>query len=62
MSVGVGDFHCGLLKWRENDEKWEKTCMGAKKKQGWSVMCWGMIMWRNKVPFHVWSVETEVEK
>jgi len=33
-----------------------------KKKQGTSVMCWGIISWNWKGPFHVWPAETKEEK
>ncbi|RPB02247.1 hypothetical protein L873DRAFT_1673763, partial [Choiromyces venosus 120613-1] len=39
--------------WRETGEKWHNDCLGAKKKQGETVMYWGMVMWGWKGPFFV---------
>jgi len=62
MAVEVGAVFGTNLVWREKEEKWQQDCVGTKKKQGTSVMCWGMISWGWKGPFHVWSAETKEEK
>jgi hypothetical protein len=36
--------------------------VGGKKKQGPTVMCWGMIGYDLKGPFHVWDPETPEER
>jgi len=46
----------------ETSEKWHDDCVGAKKKQGEAVMCWGMVMWGWKGPFFVWVAETPEER
>lgn len=61
MSIEVGGTFGISLVWRDKDEQWHDDCVGAKKKQGPSVMCWGFIMWNYKGPFHVWDAETEEE-
>ena len=62
MSIEVGG-NWGLNRvWRDKSEKWHKDCVGAKKKQGPTVMCWGMIGWQWKGPFYIWTTETEEEK
>lgn len=62
MSIEVGG-NWGLNRvWRGIDERWHADCVGAKKKQGPTVMCLGMIGWQWKGPFYVWSSETEKEK
>ncbi|KAF8248736.1 hypothetical protein K440DRAFT_545932, partial [Wilcoxina mikolae CBS 423.85] len=48
--------------WWDKMERWHTDCMGIKKKPGSSVMCWGMIGYGWKGPFHVWDPETEKEK
>ena len=62
MSIEVGGLFGLNLVWRDNTERWHSDCVGAMKKQGVSVMCWGMIGWGWKGPFHVWESETEDEK
>ena len=37
-------------------------CWGKEEKQGPTVMCWGMIGYGWKGPFHVWETETEEER
>lgn len=62
MSIEVGG-NWGLNSvWRDKTERWNKDCVGAKKKQGPTVMCWGMIGWGWKGPFHVWIAETDEER
>ena len=48
--------------WRDKTERWNKDCVGAMKKQGETVMCWGMIGYGWKGPFYVWDSETDAEK
>ena len=48
--------------WRDKAERWHHDCVGAKKKQGPTVMCCGMIGYGWKGPFHVWETETEEER
>ena len=48
--------------WRDKTERWHHDCVGAKKKQGPAVMCWGMIGYGWKGPFHVSETETEEER
>ena len=43
MSIEIGGLMGVYIVWREADEKWHDDCVGAKKKQGTTVMCWGMI-------------------
>ena len=43
MSIEVGGLFGLNLVWRDKTEKWHKDCVGCMKKQGESVMCWGMI-------------------
>jgi len=62
MSIEVGGTFGISFVWRDKTERWHTDCMGAKKKQGSSVMCWGMIGYGWKGPFHVWNPETEEEK
>ncbi|KAA8892805.1 hypothetical protein FN846DRAFT_788800, partial [Sphaerosporella brunnea] len=62
MAIEVGGTFGVCLVWRDQSEKWEDDCVGAKKKQGPSVMCWGFIMWNYKGPFHVWDPETKEER
>ena len=62
MSIEVGDIYDVSLVWRANDEEWEDNCIGAKKEQGPAVMCWGVISWGIKGPFHVWDSESNTEK
>ena len=62
MSIEIG-ANWGLNSvWREKSEKWHKDCIGARKKQGRTVMCWGMIGWNFKGPFYVWTPETDEER
>jgi len=62
MSIEVGGTFGISLVWRDKTEPWHKDCVGATKKQGSSVMCWGMIGYGWKGPFYVWDPETEEEK
>jgi len=43
MSIEVGGLFGLNLVWRDKTERWYSDCVGAMKKQGVSVMCWGMI-------------------
>ncbi|PUU79439.1 hypothetical protein B9Z19DRAFT_945036, partial [Tuber borchii] len=43
MSIEVGGLYRLHLVWRDSTERWHEDCVGAMKKQGISVMCWGMI-------------------
>ncbi|RPB05353.1 hypothetical protein L873DRAFT_1785580 [Choiromyces venosus 120613-1] len=61
MSIEVGTCFGVNLVWREQGEQWHEDCVG-KKKKGVTVMCWGMIGWNWKGPFHIWAKETRVEK
>lgn len=62
MSIEVGGTFGLSFVWREKHERWADNCVGAKKKQGPSVMCWGMIGWGWKGPFHVWESESKAER
>ncbi|RPB00568.1 hypothetical protein L873DRAFT_1897545 [Choiromyces venosus 120613-1] len=62
MSIEIGGLYRPCLIWREKSERWADDCIGAKKKQGASIMCWGMISYGWKGPFWVWESETEEEK
>lgn len=62
MSIEVGSTYGVNLVWREKGEKWHTDCIGQKKKRGLTVMCWGMIGYGWKGPFHIWMTETEEEK
>ena len=62
MSIEVGGTFGRLLVWRDQTERWVPDCVGAKKKQGPTVMCWGMIGYGWKGPFHVWDLETPEER
>jgi transposase len=62
MAIEVGGTFGVCLVWREQGEQWHDDCVGAKKKQGPSVMCWGFIMWNYKGPFHVWDPETKEDR
>jgi hypothetical protein len=44
MAIEVGGIIGVCLVWREQGEQWHDDCVGAKKKQGPSAMCWGFIM------------------
>lgn len=54
MGVMVGGSHVVKWVWREkgNDEKWAVDCMEKKLLWGTIVMCWGMIQYGHKGPFH----------
>ena len=45
MSIEIGAVFGLSDVWRERSEKWHDNCIGAKKKQGEAVMCWGIVMW-----------------
>jgi len=62
MSIEVGAVFGLNHVWRDKIEQWHKDCIGARKKQGSAVMCWGRISWGWKGPFYVWSAETKQEK
>ena len=62
MSIEVGGTFGVSLVWRHKEERWADDCVGVKKKQGPTVMCWGMIGWGWKGPFHVWEPETKAER
>ena len=62
MSIEVGGTIGTTYVWRDKTERWHHDCIGAKKKQGPTVMCWGMIGYGWKGPFHVWETETEEER
>ena len=62
MSIEVGGLFGLNLVWRDKTEEWHDDCVGCKKKQGESVMCWGMIGWGWKGPFYVWETETSEER
>ncbi|RPA97195.1 hypothetical protein L873DRAFT_1771557 [Choiromyces venosus 120613-1] len=62
MSIEIGSLFGLNLIWRDITERWHEDCVGAMKKQGISVMCWGMIGWGWKGPFHVWEMETKQER
>jgi hypothetical protein len=62
MAIEVGGTFAVCVVWRDQDEQWHDDCVGAKKKQGPSVMCWGFIMWNYKGPFYVWEPETKEER
>lgn len=62
MSIEVGGTFGISYVWRDNTERWNKDCVGSKKKQGPAVMCWGMIGYGWKGPFYVWEPETEEER
>jgi len=62
MSIEVGGTFGISFVWRDKTERWHTDCMGAKKNQDSSVMCWGIIGYGWKGPFHVWDPGTEEEK
>ena len=62
MSIEVGGLFGLNLVWQDKTEKWHDDCVGCMKKQGESVMCWGMIGWGWKGPFYVWEIETSEER
>lgn len=64
MGVMIGGTWGVKRVWRAkgDDEKWANDCIGGKKTQGVTVMCWGLIGYNYKGPFHVWEAETEQER
>lgn len=62
MSIEIGGLFGVNTVWRDKTEKWHKDCMGTSKKQGGTVMCWGMIAFNYKGPFHVWESETPKDR
>jgi len=62
MAIEIGGLNGVNLVWRDKSEQWQEHCVGAKKKQGPRVTCWGMIEWNYKGPFHIWEKETKEEK
>ena len=62
MSIEVrGTFEKSFV-WRDKTGRWHQDCVGAMKKQGPTVMCWGMIGYGWKGPFYVWEVEPDEKK
>lgn len=64
MGITTGGTHGLVRVWRgkEDNEKWDKNYVGQNQIQGATVMCWGMIMYGYKGPFHVWEAESEQER
>jgi hypothetical protein len=62
MPIEVGGTFGVCLVWRDKTARWDDDCVGAKKKQGPQVMCWGIIVWNFKSPFHLWEKDTKQEK
>ena len=62
MSIEVGSTFGVTFVWRQKDKHWEDNCVAVKKKQGPTVMCWGMIGWGWKGPFHLWEPESKEER
>ena len=62
MAIEIGGLNGVNLVWRDKSEQWQEHCVGPKKKQGPRVICWGMIGWNYKGPFHIWEKETKEEK
>jgi hypothetical protein len=62
MSIEVGSTFGISFVWRNKTQRWHADCMGATKQLGSSEMCWGMIGYGWKGPFHVSDPETEEEK
>ena len=62
MSIEIGGTFGKSFVWRDKTERWHQDCVGTMKKQGPTVMCWGMIGYGWKGPFYVWEVETDEEK
>lgn len=46
MSIEIGGLFGLHLIWRDSTERCHEDYIGAMKKQGVSVMCWGMIRLR----------------
>lgn len=61
MSIEIGAVFGECLVWREEDERWTDDGVGAKKMNGNTVMCWGMMSYNYKGPFFVWVPETKAE-
>ena len=61
MSIEVGGTFGVSSVWRQKDECWQDDCVGVKKKQGPTVMCWGMFGWGWKGPFHICESESKEE-
>lgn len=62
MSIEIGGLFGVSYVWREKDECWNDDCVSVKKKQGATVMCWGMIGWGWKGPLYIWEAETKKER
>jgi len=62
MSIEVGGIFGRSLVCREQTERWVPDCLGAKKIQGPTVMCWGMIGYGWKGICHVSDPETPEER
>ena len=62
MSIKVGGTFGVSFVWRQKDDRWQDDCVGVKKNQGPTVMCWGMIGWGWKGPFHIWESESKEER
>ena len=45
MAIKIGGLDGVSLVWRDKSEQWQDDCVGARKKQGAKVMCWGVIGW-----------------
>ncbi|RPB05006.1 hypothetical protein L873DRAFT_1664479, partial [Choiromyces venosus 120613-1] len=45
ISVEVRATFCTNLVWNKNGEKRHEECIGIKRKQHTSMMCWRMISW-----------------
>lgn len=62
MSIEIGQIFEECLVWREESKRWAQDCVGAKKKQGSTIMCWVMIGYNYKRPFHVWVPESKAQQ
>ena len=62
MSIEIRGVYGPCFIGRDKSERWADDCIGAKKKQGVSIMCWGIIVYGLKGPFWVWESETDEEK
>ena len=56
MSIEIGGSFGVMQLWRENDEKWDQTCVGTTKKRYLTLMFWGMIGWKYKVNHYKYSL------
>lgn len=53
MSIEIGGISGVYTMLRERGEQCHNNCIGAMKKQGNTIMCWGLIKWRTERPFFV---------